>query len=611
MNTAETPNTGNNDPSQSNSSGEHADSYLKQALGAAYETLGDEDKAKLIDRAAKNERVRNTLGSMGKAKLGEMLENADEATVSHYSDIIMSMLNDAVEPASSAQPTPGTEIAVPQQGEVAPVADTGAMEQTRATWRQRVMGKALYAYSRPFIWMGKINKGYRDRYNAATPEQKKKMEKRASVIGTIGAVAVGTALYFAKSTHLMGMFGNNSGSHDQFPDADGFGGDHRHPLGAESFPTSIDDIKNFFESAFDPANYPDKQHPHDFSHPMPDIDPQNMDLGVDAIKEQLRGNTSELVDYASRMHVDGFKSPDQFASLQEYDNYVAEKTAELNADPSAHMNAFRDVADKLDNHLTSVDKQNITDPYSSGFIQNGRYGTDGYVNFGGTYTEMTFDDGTVINRRDQCGQCIEFIETPEQSAPGTSSHAAPSQPQGGSQSHYTPETPQDTPQSPTETSTPPTDTTTPPGGETTPPGGGGETPQEGKDYSGGVDTADGIDPSKNGFQGWTPDPAESGNGTASDNLTPGAMPGSESAHHANGAAPNTDPQVGQQENGAGTSRTDSDAAARQHDAAAADEQRAANQRAQDADNAMRDSRAADRAARREQAGMGADGRPRR
>ena len=174
----------------------------------------------------------------------------------------------------------------------------------------------------------------------------------------------------------------------------------------------------------------------------------------------------------------------------------------------------------------------------------------------------------------------------------------PEQPQGGG--HYTPETPitPTTPQTP-ETPTTPTTPTTP------------ETPEtpEGKNYDGGVDTAPGIDPSQNGFVGWTPDPAENGNGTGSPNVNGSTAPGAESGGQAGGASQNTSPQVQTQEAGAGTSRTGEDTAAQEQAANAAAQQQQANQQAAQTEQQMSQPGAVDQGVRDAQAGIGANGRP--
>ena len=146
-------------------------------------------------------------------------------------------------------------------------------------------------------------------------------------------------------------------------------------------------------------------------------------------------------------------------------------------------------------------------------------------------------------------------------------------------------------------------------------GGGGWTPEtptqdEAKDYSGGVSTAPGIDPSQNGFIEWTPDPVEHGNGTASPNLIPNVPAAAEIIDQlASGAQQNTHTQVEHQETGAGTSRTDADQAAQKRAERAAAQQQAANEKAARKAEQMSSQNAVKEAKKAAQSKIGSDGRP--
>lgn len=136
-----------------------------------------------------------------------------------------------------------------------------------------------------------------------------------------------------------------------------------------------------------------------------------------------------------------------------------------------------------------------------------------------------------------------------------------------------------------------------------------ENPPEVKDYSGGVDTAPGIDPSTVVFRGWTPDPEVAGNGTNSPNLSAATQPGSETGGRADGAAANTDRQVDRAEDGAGENRTEADKEAKKAAEKEAKKQAEADKKAAEREAKMSDKKNEDAAVKRAQAGMDSNGRP--
>jgi|GEM_PF-4811165 len=107
--------------------------------------------------------------------------------------------------------------------------DSDDIELPKSRWK-RMLNFGRYYYSKPWIWMASRSDKYRDRYEAASPEERAKMERKANIFGTIGAVAVGVALYGMKSTHMFGLMGGGSHNGLDIKDASAGSASHDHAL---------------------------------------------------------------------------------------------------------------------------------------------------------------------------------------------------------------------------------------------------------------------------------------------------------------------------------------------------------------------------------------------
>ena len=143
--------------------------------------------------------------------------------------------------------------------------------------------------------------------------------------------------------------------------------------------------------------------------------------------------------------------------------------------------------------------------------------------------------------------------------------------------------------------------------------------EDGKDYTGGTETPEGVDPETVTYDPETDDtedPVDSGNGTDSPSIgeeTPPENPGTETETEAPGTTENETPQVETPQpevNGdTGGNYTDEDLANQQAEEAAIAEQERANAEAAEQARIAAEQQAAQEALIREQAGIGPDGRP--
>lgn len=581
------------------------DEVLKSALGEkVFETLGDATKERL--RTEKD--LNKIIEDMRTKGHGDII-NDDEAFVKQFTDIFAKAEVAAQAKALEAGVAGGEAAAgMPSDAadydydELEGEASTGSL-----TRRQRFLGNVRYYTSKPWIWLASRGDKYRDRYNAASPEEKAKMERKANIVGWLGAAAVGTVLYGAKATHLFGLMGGGAGHHTA--------GDELNPDGTKKGETPLDlapnneILKEYNNSDSSFYDFAHKQFRGDFG-PGLQASPKdgNMPAGFEDWMSRNKHEPNGLANLISGLKLDGhgdtMADRNSLADLYDNNRDAHHKADVMVQEVLRDSNKFGMKIINLDSYNSTLMVDNNGDPVIS--VKNG-------LNLGGQAIEITNKQtGEVTYWRIDCGG-YQQVWPIEHTAPAQSDY----HPQGdGSSYNYESPAPVLRPVRPGNPGVPGT-----PGNPETPgnPGtpenpevpGTPTVPEEGKDYSGGVDTAEGIDPSSNGFVGWTPDPAESGNGTNSPDLAPQVAPGTESAQQAQDAAPNTNPQVGTPETGAGTNRTAEDLNKLVQGGLDFLTQHQANSSAADMDKNMSGPGAVSDAISQAQAGMGADGRPKK
>lgn len=477
-----------------------------------------------------------------------------------------------------------------------------------------------------------------DRMN---PSEREAYLRRNRAIVTLSTIAIGVAYGLMRSR---GMLVGESNAHSTTADIALAVAEHSNSTSADLY--DINSYNNSDSSFYDFAN---KEHRGDFGPSvLADADPA---------KDTVNGNYNPgFADWMSRHK----HEPNGLANLRvglglEGDDTSFARRNEVADMLNGDMNALRDADKSLVEALNdpdqfTVETISIDQPYTTTYMTDANgdpiIGVEQHVDYGGEAFKITnVATGEVTFWRKGCGAdqqiWLEAVAPAQEQAPaggGTAPRAeyawAPStsrveaQPteqapvgDGDPVAPATPATPA-TPHVPVQPVTPTTPTIPGGGGGTTPGGGGpipgggdttpgGETYDPTKIYTGGTETAEGIDPSLNGFVEDTQDPLEADNGTGSGNQNADTVPNAEAAGvTASDAEANTLPQVDTPETGAGTNRTQTDLAERQQQAKAEAEQAAANAKARNAEAAASASGATDRNVANEQAGMDANGRPR-
>ena len=448
-----------------------------------------------------------------------------------------------------------------------------------------------------------------------------KWEKRSERISKAAALTVGVALTawtFKSVGYYMPLFGGHGGGSvtamDMLHSTDQKGNQYqvelmndKKPLSPKGIDVAIMEKYNNSDSSF--YDFAHKAHRGDFG-PALQASAKDGNFGP-GFADWMSRNQHEpngLANLVSGLKLDGHGDnlADRNGLANIYDN---DKVAQIKADILV-QNELRDPT------KFSVETINIDFPYKTTYMVdvNGDpvIAMQEYTDHGGeAFKIINKQTGEVTYWRKNCGAYQQIWPLERASRPTYSSTYAP---RGGGSSHHYQSTPAPRPVQPSIPGNPGT-----PGTPEIPgtPGIPGipEVPEvpvetdEAKDYSGGVDTAPGIDPNQNTFQGWTPDPIESGNGTGSPNLAPQVAPGSESAQQAPAAAPNTHAQVATPEAGAGTNRTAENLQKIIRGAQDFMQQQRANSHAADMDKKMSDAGNIGDAIRKAQADMGADGRP--
>ncbi len=294
-----------------------------------------------------------------------------------------------------------------------------------------------------------------DQYNAKVAEiykRESRRKKRNFVLGAVatGAVAFGGAValkfgieYGPRAAHSLTdslsnlMHGHSGGGNVDPSQVPNGGGAPKAPqlempqppkapeiIPGVPTPTSLDQMRHFFDSATDPTTYPDRVG-NDFNHPIPSG--SNPDAFKLALANQLRGNSHELARYLSVSNIPGVPLEKDFSSQSDYLNALNDYAVKLDGDPKLHFDQFTLLAQKFNAPTTTFSVRDINNAYSSDFFQNGRVGIDDYVPPSGTVTIVDFHDGTEpILVRNECGQTIkEMIEQIKQGyTPGTVQHVA-------------------------------------------------------------------------------------------------------------------------------------------------------------------------------------------
>lgn len=516
---------------------------------------------------------------------------------------------------------------------------------------------ANYAYSKFVAHRLDESQKWSDTYNNMSPAERREHHKKVAWRGNLAVLGGAALMLVLKNKGIMfadqGAPQSVSGgvNPDQAPAAPGAGvqpedaptaiqpglvsGEHaiRDPQGStdlrENRVRTIDDYPTLEaygrHQELNWLNANNRQG-NDFNNITPEElnDPANKDHfpGYTALKEQFEKSPNELAAQLRQIQVieasKGLKLdfiPEEFRGLllqpgESQEGYIARLGAALHENNDLHKLLGDGALKYIEANAQPL--RDLTENYGANYIVlvNGvpTVGFDEFVQSASKEDTVLMLSDT-MGIRFPCGQCIELmpqkavgtpVEQPSYSAPVVTERPV-----------------QATPQRPTTPGG-----TTPGGGGNTPgggggnpgnpgnPGGGGENPnpqdEEHKIWDGHPADADGqgiVDHIED-----TEDFATRGNGTGSANAG-NQTPQSEAGTRADGAAANTDPQVGQQEAGAGENRTESDAEARREAQKAEREQKQANDRAEKAEKDAQDAKKQDDAVKAAQNKMGADGRP--
>ncbi len=489
-------------------------------------------------------------------------------------------------------------------------------------WAKLALGMPGSMILQGWMKLGDRQNKMQKKYENLTDEERSKWNIRT----TLGAAAIGVALNFSKLEHLAA--GGFAGIGDTFNDhSNGANADELKPRAESGIDIKLmNDEHELIMSGANPAEAAGKLDPYNFGPPLTVGANEQLDAGKFAgynelVTNRFPNNGHEFASYLANSKIDGVPNPTDSDAINKFGEML-ENDHKMYAEYLDKMNG------KLEGAKFS-EREIVNASYSSYEIDP----VTGEVHLNPNVTDttkvitVTFEDGTVWEVCVNCGQLkmpgeqlAAEVATVQYNIPVQRNYTE-NLPTGGA--NFTPEPviPEVTPAPPnTPTPTPPnTPPVVPPSVPTpTPPNTPPPTeppyvppvlpPAEGgKVWDGHVAMPDGIDALKNKFIEWT---QESDNNTDSPNLTGGVTPGSEeTSYNSDGAAANTAPQVATPEAGAGTSRTEADAAAQQQTEQAVAQQQTANEQAEATKSQMNEPGAVDQAVKDIQTQIGPDGRP--
>lgn len=506
------------------------------------------------------------------------------------------------------------EVSVPKAPEGFPTREEAEAEmQEQGSVRLGILGRARLALGAPgrAIWKG-YSKFFdmaakrSDRYNGMTSEEQDKLKKRVGLLSTLGALTIGAIAYGMKADSLVHTLGGGGGSGAANPTEDV---PTNRVRGAEEYPTFAHD-RRVAEFAFnpndplDPMNNP-ARHEYNFGAAL---NLESADAARNDLLEGLKHNPTQLAaamgtfglipnDQASIENIADLMRNDPEVMMTNYDRVheaASNVPVTLTAEQTATYGTYSAIGG---NGNTVLTYQTATD--TQPFLVFHTAG--GEVCFGGECRQPVYLSGPAETVAPVVSSGVGNGEPTTSTLVGTRPHQPgigngpapqPNQPvQPNNPNNPNPNNPN--PQEPNPQGPNPQ--------EPNPNNPNPEQPHEEKDYTGGVGTAEGIDPAQNGFVENTEDPLITGNGTDSPNLVPGVLGGDQSVTPDDSAQPNVDPQLPNVQPGANSGW--------EPNTAGQADQSAADQGGQAMDGHMTQPGAVDNAVDDAIAGMGSDGRP--